>query len=63
MIFKEIQNLKSKYSSEVFKEMLKAVEQDIKFNRISFGKKTSQVKFLEILRSTEIVFGRIYLNG
>lgn len=62
MVFKEIQNLKSKYSSEVFKDMLRTVEQDIKFNRIIFGKRTSQTKFLEILRTTEVVFRRIYLG-
>ncbi|EJT6170049.1 hypothetical protein N2W53_000598 [Clostridium perfringens] len=62
MVFKKIQELKKKYSKEVFKEILNAVEEDIRFNRINFGKMTCQKEFLQILNTTENVFRRVYIG-
>lgn len=62
MVFKKIQELKKKYSKEVFKEILNAVEEDIRFNRIKFGKMTYQKEFLQILNTTENVFRRVYIG-
>ncbi|MBI6052326.1 hypothetical protein [Clostridium perfringens] len=56
MVFKKIQELKKKYSSEVFKGILSTVEEDVKFNRIKFGKRTNQKEFLKILNITECVW-------
>ena len=59
MVFKAIQRLKNKYSIYDFKAILCIVEKDIKFNRLGFGKKTSQHKFLEILSEAEMLVRRV----
>lgn len=60
MLFGEIQKLKKRCSSDLFEDILIAVEDDIRFNRLSFNKKTPPKEFLEILSRTEIVFRRVY---
>ena len=58
MVLKAIQRLKNQYSSCDFKTILCIAEEDIRFNRLSFGKRTSQVKFLEILNESEMLVRR-----
>lgn len=60
MLLREIQELKKRCSLEMFENILIATEDDIRFNRLNFNKKTPPKKFLEILSRTEIVFRRIY---
>ncbi|NAS17082.1 hypothetical protein GND98_004155 [Clostridium butyricum] len=48
MVFKFLSQLKLKTTESQFKEILQATEQDIKFNRVSFGKTTSPIEFIEI---------------
>lgn len=60
MLFGEIQELKRRCSSDLFEDILIAVEDDIRFNRLNFNKKTPPKEFLEILNRTEIVFRRVY---
>lgn len=48
MVFEFLSQLKSETTESQFKEILKATEQDIKFNRVSFGKITSPIDFIEI---------------
>ncbi|WP_300347594.1 hypothetical protein [Clostridium sp.] len=59
MVLKAIQRLKEQYSNYDFKVILNIVENDIRFNRISFGKKTSQSKFLEILNEAEMLVRKV----
>ncbi|EPB8165145.1 hypothetical protein ACRTAK_000741 [Clostridium perfringens] len=59
MVLKAIQRLKNKYSSYDFKTILFIAEEDIRFNRLGFGKKTSQLKFLEILSEAEMLVSRV----
>lgn len=56
MVFRKIQEVKNKYSDEIFKGILCSVEEDIRFNRIKFGKRTNQKDFLQILNTTEGVW-------
>ena len=48
MVFKFLTWLKANVSSENFKDILAAADQDIKFNRVSFGKRTSPIKYIDI---------------
>lgn len=48
MVFKFLTNLRAKTTDEQFKDILAATDQDIKFNRIGFGKTTGPKKFIEI---------------
>lgn len=48
MVFKFLANLKAKTTDEQFKDILAATDQDIKFNRVGFGKTTGPKKFIEI---------------
>lgn len=50
--------LKSNTSTEIFEKILEDVTVDIKFNNISFGKKTSQEKFVEICKITHKIYLR-----
>lgn len=59
MVLRAIKRLKEQYSNYDFKAILNIVENDIRFNRIGFGKKTSQVEFLEILNEAEMLVRRV----
>ena len=48
MVFEFLNNLKKEVGEINFKDILEATDQDIKFNRISFGKTTSPKQFIEI---------------
>jgi hypothetical protein len=48
MVFKFLRALKKEVGENNFKDILVATEQDIKFNRVGFGKKTNPKKFIEI---------------
>jgi len=48
MVFKFLSNLKAEVGENNFKDILAATDQDIKFNRIGFGKITGPEKFMEI---------------
>ena len=50
--------LKSNTSTEIFEKILEDVTVDIKFNNISFGKKTSQEEFVEICKTTHKIYLR-----
>lgn len=60
MLLREIQELKKRCSLELFENILIATEDDIRFNRLNFNKKTPLKKFLEILSRTENVFRSVY---
>ncbi|AGF56425.1 hypothetical protein B0P06_005310 [Clostridium saccharoperbutylacetonicum] len=48
MVLKFLSWLKENVTEEQFKDILKATDQDIKFNRISFGKRTSPITYINI---------------
>lgn len=52
MAFKFLQWLKQNVTKEQFKVILNATEQDIKFNRVKFGKRTNQLQFVDICSRT-----------
>lgn len=48
MVFEFLKWLKTETTDEQFKNILLATEHDIKFNRVSFGKRTSPIKYIDI---------------
>ncbi|ELC8435056.1 hypothetical protein QYB75_000020 [Clostridium perfringens] len=60
MNYKDIQSLRNRHTKDEFKEILLAIEQDLKFNNIRFKKSISKEKFLEVLNTTENLFRRLY---
>lgn len=48
MLFEYLTKLKKSLSKDDFNEFMQDVENDIKVNRVAFGKKTSQQEFINI---------------
>ena len=48
MVYKFLRWLETIVTKEQFKCILNATEQDIKFNRVQFGKVTGSMKFIDI---------------
>ncbi len=52
MAFKWLTWLKGQVTKEQFKTILDATDQDIKFNRLAFGKRTNQMEYVNICSRT-----------
>lgn len=50
MVFKFLNKLKKEVGDLNFKNILNMADQDIKFNRIKFGKRTNPKKYTEIVQ-------------
>ena len=48
MALKYLKWLKDSAGEDIFKQVVKAAEDDIKFNRVGFNKTTTEDKFIEI---------------
>ena len=48
MVFKFLKLLKYYVTDEQFKDILAATDQDIKFNRVMFGKTTKPLEYIKI---------------
>ncbi|AQR95522.1 hypothetical protein [Clostridium saccharoperbutylacetonicum] len=48
MVFNFLKWLKANVTEEQFKDILAATDQDIKFNRVSFGKRTNPITYINI---------------
>ena len=48
MLFEYLTKLKKSLSKDDFKKFMQDVENDIKVNRVAFGKRTSQKEFINI---------------
>lgn len=59
MNYKYIGVLKTRHSKEVFEDILLALDQDLKFNKLRFDKRITNEQFKTLIRSTECVFRRI----
>ncbi|MDY4421036.1 MAG: hypothetical protein SPE57_08590 [Clostridium perfringens] len=59
MNYKYIRVLKTRFSKEVFEDILLALEQDLKFNKLRFDKRITNEQFKTLISSTECVFRRI----
>ncbi|EHR0217868.1 hypothetical protein KS664_001433 [Clostridium perfringens] len=59
MNYKYIGVLKTRHSKEVFEDILLALYQDLKFNKLRFDKRITNEQFKTLIRSTECVFRRI----
>ena len=59
MNYKHIRDLKARHSKEVFEDILLALDQDLKFNKLRFDKRITNEQFKTIISSTECVFRRI----
>ncbi|NFI04353.1 hypothetical protein FC959_08055 [Clostridium botulinum] len=59
MVYEFLRELKTKVGEELFINILKDTFDDIKFNRVSFGKTTPPNKFIEICKICTIVNLRI----
>lgn len=58
MVFKFLRWLKANVTDDQFKDILAATDQDIKFNRVGFGKRTSPSTYIKICTSCAIVILR-----
>ncbi|MDH2337039.1 hypothetical protein [Clostridium perfringens] len=59
MNYKYIGVLKTRHSKEVFEDILLALDQDLKFNKLRFDKRITNEQFKTLINSTECVFRRI----
>lgn len=59
MNYKYIRVLKAGYSKAVFEDILLALDQDLKFNKLRFDKRITNEQFKTLISSTECVFRRI----
>lgn len=59
MNYKYIRVLKARHSKEVFEDILLALDQDLKFNKLRFDKRITNEQFKTLISSTECVFRRI----
>ncbi|MFY8263189.1 hypothetical protein ACOT7R_09840 [Clostridium perfringens] len=59
MNYKYIRVLKARYSKAEFEEILIALDQDLKFNKLRFYKRITNEQFKTLISSTECVFRRI----
>ncbi|HBI6897723.1 TPA: hypothetical protein K8N32_001325 [Clostridium perfringens] len=59
MNYKYIRVLKARYSKAEFEEILIALDQDLKFNKLRFDKRITNEQFKTLISSTECVFRRI----
>ena len=58
MNYKHIRDLKARHSKEVFEDILLALDQDLKFNKLRFDKRITNEQFKTLISSTECVFRR-----
>jgi len=58
MNYKNIESLKARHSKEVFEDILLALDQDLKFNKLRFDKRITNEQFKTLINSTECVFRR-----
>ena len=59
MNYKNIESLKARHSKEVFEDILLALDQDLKFNKLRFDKRITNEQFKTLINSTECVFRSI----
>ena len=59
MNYKHIRDLKARHSKEVFEDILLALDQDLKFNKLRFDKRITNEQFKTLINSIECVFRRI----
>ncbi|MCX0373006.1 hypothetical protein LI058_05955 [Clostridium perfringens] len=59
MNYKYIRVLKARYSKVEFEDILLALDQDLKFNKLRFDKRITNEQFKTLINSTECVFRRI----
>ncbi len=59
MVFEFLKWLKANVTEDEFKEILEATDQDIKFNRVGFGKITGPITYIKICTSCAKVILRI----
>ncbi|EHK2400441.1 hypothetical protein KCL50_001411 [Clostridium perfringens] len=59
MNYKYIRVLKTRFSKAEFEEILIALDQDLKFNKLRFDKRITNEQFKTLISSTECVFRRI----
>lgn len=55
MLIRILDELKANNTKENFERIMKATEDDIKFNRVRFNKRTSVNEFIAILKLSEKV--------
>lgn len=59
MNYKYIKELKARNSKSEFEEVLIALDQDLKFNKLRFDKRITNEQFKTLINSTECVFRRL----
>lgn len=59
MNYKHIRDLKARYSKAEFEEILIALDQDLKFNKLRFDKRITNEQFKTLINSIECVFRRL----
>ncbi|HAT4310258.1 hypothetical protein ACV3VS_00975 [Clostridium perfringens] len=59
MNYKYIKELKARNSKSDFEEVLIALDQDLKFNKLRFDKRITNEQFKTLINSIECVFRRL----
>ncbi|WP_346980417.1 hypothetical protein [Clostridium perfringens] len=59
MNYKNIESLKARCSKEEFENILLALDQDLKFNKLRFDKRITNEQSKTLINSTEFVFRRL----
>ncbi|ELC8419227.1 hypothetical protein [Clostridium perfringens] len=59
MNYKYIKELKARNSKSEFEEVLIALDQDLKFNKLRFDKRITNEQFKTLINSIECVFRRL----
>ncbi|HGD0581439.1 TPA: hypothetical protein ACH354_003115 [Clostridium perfringens] len=59
MNYKNIESLKARHSKDVFEDILLALDQDLKFNKLRFDKRITNEQFKTLINSIECVFRRL----
>lgn len=59
MNYKYIKELKARNSKSEFEEVLIALDQDLKFNKLRFDKRITNEQFKILINSIECVFRRL----
>lgn len=58
MLFKYLTELKKSLGKEGFKTFMLDVERDIKFNRVTFNKRTTTIEFINICEGLKMALSR-----
>lgn len=57
-VFEVFKLVECKYGKQVLKDIVEMTEDDIKFNRVAFGKRTSSIEYMKIFKRSLNIWER-----